>query len=347
MVNSVSNPLYNQKLFGHEKIEELLSQYYSSGKMHHAFLFEGEEGIGKATLGFRYAGHIFQNPDFRQAPSKMYALDPNLPIVRQMDSRALHDFLYLSYPFDSKKGTLRTVITVDEIRRIRHFLSLTADKGHWRIVMIDPADGMNHNAANALLKSLEEPPEKVLFILISHVSGKILSTIRSRCISVKFKALSENNLYKALESLNISIAQESSHFLKIASRGSVLRAIKILNYGCDKVIAAYIKLMRAQEKQSIRYIMQEIADELSHKESSVAFHFLTEFVVEEIFKSAKEAALSGNIEGADKIIQMGYAIKKRVDSFFIYHLDRRQTIFYLLEKAKDCCQVYYRDFACA
>ncbi|KGB27798.1 DNA polymerase III subunit delta' [Candidatus Liberibacter solanacearum] len=344
MIDGILDPIYNRKLFGHEEIEEFLSQYYSSGKMHHAFLFEGEEGIGKASLGFHYARHVLQNPDFRNAPSQMCSPDPNSPFVKQMASRALHNFLYLSYPLNVKTGKLRTVITVDEIRRIRHFLSLTADKGYWRVIIIDPVDGMNNNAANALLKSLEEPPKKVVFILISHASRVILPTIRSRCLSVKFKTLSEKNLYKALENLKIVDLHAKIDLINIASYGSVSRAIKILNYGCDKIIASYIDLMHAQEEKSLLYKMQQISDELSPQDKKIAFDFFVEFIMKEMFKGAKEAALSGKLEEADQIVQIYSSVKKKVDSFYIYNLDRRQIIFYLLEKARDCSIIYERIF---
>ncbi|MBY7649931.1 MAG: DNA polymerase III subunit delta' [Candidatus Liberibacter europaeus] len=344
IINGGLGSIYNQKLFGHEQIEEFLSQYYCSGKMHHALIFQGAEGIGKATLGLRYACHIFQNPEFRYAPSKIYPPDINSPIVRQMASLSLHDFLYLSYQVDNKTGKLRTVITVDEIRRIRNFLSLTANNGGWRIVMIDPADGMNRNASNALLKSLEDPPKKVLFILISHVSGMILPTIRSRCLSIKFKTLSENNICKAIENLGIKLSQEKRSILINASNGSVTRAIKILNYGCDKIISAYADLMRIRNKNHTRQMMQQIADELANNDKYVVFNFFTEFILEDTYKRAKEAALLGQLEEADQIVEIYHSIKNRIDSFFIYHLDRQQTILYLLEKAIDCCNIYCRDF---
>ncbi|AHA28062.1 DNA polymerase III subunit delta' [Candidatus Liberibacter americanus] len=338
------NPIYNRKLFGHEKIEEFLSHYYRSGKMHHALLFEGEKGIGKASLGFRYASHILQYPEFIDAPSKLFIPDLNSSILRQMASHALRDFLYLSYPLDTKTGKLRTSITVDEIRRIKDLLSLTSNTGNWRIVMIDPVDAMNHNAANALLKSLEEPPKKVLFILISNVSGMILPTIRSRCLSVKFNTLSENNLCKALFSLDFSYSKKQFDMIKDSANGSVAKAVKILNYDCDKIISSYNDLIVMDEKYSIDHKIQKIADELSTNDKVLVFDFLIEFILYQIYKNAKAAALSGMLEEADNIVEIYYSIKKRLSSFFTYNLDRKQTIIYILEKTMECYSIYCREF---
>ncbi|ACT56690.1 DNA polymerase III subunit delta' [Candidatus Liberibacter asiaticus] len=344
MIDRAFDPVYNQRLFGHEDIEKFLSQYYCSGRMHHALLFEGEQGIGKATLGFRYAGHVLQNPDFSKAPVRMCNPDPCSPFVKQMASHALHDFLYLSYSLNPKTGKWRTVITVDEIRRIRYFLSLTANTGYWRVIMIDPVDGMNRNAANALLKSLEEPPQKVLFILISHASPTILSTIRSRCLSIKFNSLSENNLYKALEQLKIMGWDSKRDFVKIAAYGSVARAIKILHYDCDKIISSYIDLIHIPRQEYALQKMQQIADELLSQDQKIAFDFLIEFILKEICKSAKAAALSGQLEEADQIAQIYFSLVKRVHAFSMYNLDRRQMIFHLLSKARECNDLYFRDF---
>ncbi|MEG8099479.1 DNA polymerase III subunit delta' [Candidatus Liberibacter brunswickensis] len=344
MIDQSFNPIYNRKLFGHEDIENFLSQYYCSGRMHHALLFEGKKGIGKATLGFRYAGYILRNPDFNNAPSRIIIPDVNDPFIKKMASNSLHDFLYLSYQLNPKTGKYSTFITVDEIRRVRQFLSLTANTGHWRVIMIDPVDGMNRNAANALLKSLEEPPKKVLFILIFHNSSILLPTIRSRCFSVKFNDLSENNLYKALEQLNVADWHSKRDLIKIASCGSISNAIRILYYGCDKIISSYIDLINITQKEYVSHKIQQIIDELLSKDKKIAFDFLIEFVLREITKNAKLAALSGQLEEADQIARIYSSIKKKVNEFYIYNLDLRQMIFYILSRAKECHNIYCRDF---
>jgi DNA polymerase-3 subunit delta' len=89
--------------------------------------------------------------------------------------------LLIRRPYDVRNKRFSASIPVDEVRRLRAFLSHTAAGGAWRIVIVDSADDLNPSSANALLKSLEEPPARTLFVLISSQPGRLLPTIRSRC----------------------------------------------------------------------------------------------------------------------------------------------------------------------
>ena len=84
-------------------------------------------------------------------------------------------------PWDDKSKRYKTELAVDEIRRTVGFFGSTSGEGGWRIAIVDPADDMNPSAANALLKMLEEPPSRSLFLIVSHAPGRLLPTIRSRC----------------------------------------------------------------------------------------------------------------------------------------------------------------------
>ena len=105
-----------------------------------------------------------------------------------MASGAHPSVLHLTRPLNEKTKAFKTALTVDEIRRVGRFLSLTSHDGGYRVVIVDPADDMNTNAANALLKNLEEPPSRTLFVLIAHSLGRLLPTIRSRCQIVRLPA---------------------------------------------------------------------------------------------------------------------------------------------------------------
>ncbi len=109
--------------------------------------------------------------------------------------------LHLTRPANEKTKGFKTVVTVDEIRRVNRFLSMTSHDGGYRVVIVDPADDMNVNAANALLKNLEEPPSRTVFILISHSPGGLLPTIRSRCQMVRLSPLGNDDLIAALSAV--------------------------------------------------------------------------------------------------------------------------------------------------
>ncbi|MBC7311850.1 MAG: DNA polymerase III subunit delta', partial [Rhizobium sp.] len=110
-------PAVNTRLFGHEAAEEFLARTYRSGKGHHAILIEGPQGIGKATLAFRFANHVLSHPDPQSAPERIADSDPGSAVSRQIASGASHNLLYLTRPVDEKTGKFKTAITIDEVRR--------------------------------------------------------------------------------------------------------------------------------------------------------------------------------------------------------------------------------------
>jgi DNA polymerase-3 subunit delta' len=139
------------------------------GRMHHAILIEGAEGIGKATLAYRFACHVLAHPDPLAAPDHIADPDPDTALGRQIASGASHHLLHLARPVDEKTGKVKSVITVDEVRKAGKYFGQTSGTGNWRIAIIDPADDLNRNAANAILKILEEPPKRSLvFGAVAH-----------------------------------------------------------------------------------------------------------------------------------------------------------------------------------
>ncbi|MFT4184327.1 MAG: DNA polymerase III subunit delta', partial [Rhizobium sp.] len=256
-------PQDNTRLFGHEEAEAFLAQSYRSGKGHHAVLIEGPEGIGKATLAFRFANHVLSHPDPATAPEAMADPDPASAISRQISGGASHNLLHLARPVDDKTGKVKSAITVDEVRRAGKFFSQTSGTGNWRVVIIDPADDLNRNAANAILKILEEPPKRALFLVLSHAPGKLLPTIRSRCLPLKLAPLGDDALGKALAHLGLSAGQGTELFA--SAKGSVSEALKLLNYGGGEIVAAYEQVISA-EGPAARRAMHRLADALSAKE---------------------------------------------------------------------------------
>lgn len=186
------------QLAGQEEAERALFDAFMSGRMQHAWLLTGPKGIGKATLAYRMARFVlhYGMPDAAKAAG---ARDLSVPessaAFHQVAAGSHPNLLTVRRPWDDKAKKLKTVITVDEVRRIGHFFGLTAtERGAWRVVVIDSADEMNTNAANALLKALEEPPANGLFLVLSHQPGRLLPTIRSRCRMLRMKPLDEGEI---------------------------------------------------------------------------------------------------------------------------------------------------------
>ena len=181
-------PAANPELFGHKAQEDYLASSYKSGKGHHAILLEGAAGIGKATLAFRFANHVLHFPKSEKAPDSLIVPDHTSPVTRQIMAGASHDLLHLQRPVDAKTGKLKTAITVEEVRRAGHFLAQTSGTGNWRIVIVDAADDLNRNAANAILKILEEPPRNAMFLLIIARPGQAFANDTLALHAVAFAA---------------------------------------------------------------------------------------------------------------------------------------------------------------
>jgi DNA polymerase-3 subunit delta' len=322
-------PALNTRLFGHQEAEAFLARGYQSGKGHHAILIEGPEGIGKATLAFRFANHILRHPDPATAPTTIADPDPDHMISRQIASGASHNLLHLSRPVDDKTGRVKSAITVDEVRRAGHFFSQTSGTGNWRIVIIDPADDLNRNAANAILKILEEPPRRAMFLVLSHAPGKLLPTIRSRCLPLRLHELSPLAMDQALGQLGLAIPAEQREPILALAKGSVARALKLVNYGGADILAAFDEMLAAQGPGQ-RKMMFKIADALSGKDSDVAFGFFTEHLGDHLADRARSLALSGDLRAAEHYARLTSTINEQISVAAGYNLDRKQTILDVL-----------------
>jgi DNA polymerase-3 subunit delta' len=322
-------PALNTRLFGHVAAEEFLARSYKSGKGHHAVLIEGPEGIGKATLAFRFANHILRHPDPLSAPDAIEDPNPEHPISRQIASGASHNLLHLSRPVDDKTGRVKQAITVDEVRKAGHFFSQTSGTGNWRIVIIDPADDLNRNAANAILKILEEPPKRAMFLVLSHAPGKLLPTIRSRCLPLRLHELDPHAMDQALGQLGLAMPPEKRDAVLALAKGSVARALKLVNYGGADILEAFEQML-ASSGPAQRKMMFKIADALSGKDSDVAFGFFIEHLGDHLAETARQFAHAGNLSAAEHYARLTSTIGEQLTVAGAYNLDRKQTILDVL-----------------
>ncbi len=176
---SAPAPRQNELLLGHEAAEAAVLEAWRAGRMHHAWLVAGPEGVGKATFAFRVARRLLAGG----APSGL-ALPAADPVFRRVASGTHADLLVVEREWDDKKKRMRKSIAVDDARLIPPFLHLTPAEGGWRVVIVDGAEDLNPNSANALLKVLEEPPPRALLMLVCSAPGRLLPTLRSRCRSL-------------------------------------------------------------------------------------------------------------------------------------------------------------------
>ncbi|MCV0396998.1 MAG: DNA polymerase III subunit delta' [Rhizobiaceae bacterium] len=286
----IPEPAENPDLVGHDAIADELAHDYAAGKLHHGLLFAGPRGIGKATLAFRLANHLLAHPRAENAPARMERPASESSIFRMVASGAHPGVLHLTRPFDDKRKVFRTGITVDEIRRLSRFLSMSSHDGGWRIVIVDPADDMNRQAANALLKSLEEPPRRTLFVLVSHQPGRLLPTIRSRCRIVRFHPLSGEELRNVLSLAGNGLEADGHHVVERAG-GSAREALLLTMYGGLDILQAIEEIMSAKRFDAGK--AYRLAEAVTGRDKAVQFSIFNDQVLSILSGAARTASRQG------------------------------------------------------
>jgi DNA polymerase-3 subunit delta' len=227
------HPRETQAFLGHGEAEQALLDAYRSGRIPHGWLIGGPPGIGKATLAYRMARFVLAHPDPAASAvtdATSLAVPPGHPVARQVAAQGHGDLLALERT-EGDTGKLRTVITVDQVRRTVSFFGSTASAGGWRICIVDTADELQQpNAVNALLKVLEEPPPQALLLLVSHAPARLLPTIRSRCRRLILRPLDEADVIRgAAQALGREAQDGTLREAAQLAEGSIGRAVSLLS----------------------------------------------------------------------------------------------------------------------
>ncbi|MCU0790656.1 MAG: DNA polymerase III subunit delta', partial [Nitratireductor sp.] len=272
-MEGIPDPLENRALFGHEATLDLLASRYASGRMHHAWLISGPRGIGKATLAARFAGHVFRHPDPSSAPSRYEKPGPDDAVEALVARNAHPNYLHMRRPWNHEAKRFRSALTVDEIRRTVSFFGTAAGQGGWRVAVVDTVDDLNATAANALLKILEEPPPRTLFLVLAN-APRMLATIRSRCQKIAVKPPSQHEIIEALSALGLAEGVDRTE-LELAAglaAGSVRRAIVLVT---EDGIGLYRRFAEMAQARSPRWDkVHELAGEVSAPSANDRYRLL-------------------------------------------------------------------------
>lgn len=326
----IPEPAETTALVGHAALGDELAAAYRAGKLHHGLLFAGPRGIGKATLAFRLANHLLTYPEAPGAPPTLAAPNPASPVFRMVASGSHPGVLHLTRPFDDKRKVFRTGITVDEIRRVARFLSMSSHDGGWRIVIVDPADDLNRAAANALLKNLEEPPRRTLFVLIAHQPGRLLPTIRSRCRLVRFQPLGADDLAAVLAAAGDG-SDAAGGDVASRARGSAREAFLLTRYGGLEIADAMEEAVRAGRFDPVR--AYRVADAVTGRDRAVQFAIFNDRLLDLLGGAAADAAGRGDGRTAAMLAQAWQDAEAAIAESEAYNLDRREHVVSLLHAA--------------
>ena len=284
-MNALAPPRAAELLLGHEAAERTLLEAWASGRFPSAWLICGPRGIGKATLAYRLARFILAGGGgvgqgdglFGPAPTpETLAIPPDHPVFRRVAARGHADLEIVERGWsDDRQTKLRNEIVVEDARGVGAFLALTPAEGGWRIVIIDAADEMNRNAANAVLKVLEEPPRNALLLLVAHSPGRLLPTIRSRCRRLTLRPLAEPLVEDLLGRAHPELAEADRRALARLGEGSIGRALGLAAGGGLDLYREMVGLLAGLPRLDLP-ALHGFADRMARPEAGELYATVTE-----------------------------------------------------------------------
>ena len=328
---TVPEPRENTVLLGHEDAEAVLVGAMAAGRMHHAWLITGPDGVGKATLAFRFARWLLAG----MPAGKGLAVPPG-NVSRRIAAGSHADLLTIERLYDSKNKRMKTQIAVEDARRVGPFLHLTAAEAGWRVVVIDGAEELNPSSANALLKILEEPPDRAVLLLVCASPGRLISTLRSRCRLLRLDPLDNGIMDTLIAGYLPAFSDDDRRRLISMSDGSPGRALSLAGVSgiacsvlVDEVLAAVPGL-----RPSRAYLL---ADTILRKDATGENSFST-FM--EVLRTAISTALRNSVRGTADIAQtrliashpieawpeLWHGLTKLQQETEAFNLDKRQAI---------------------
>jgi DNA polymerase III subunit delta' len=270
-------PQANPDLEGHDAVERDLLRLCQSARLPHAMLFGGPRGIGKATLAFRFARFVLAHVASAADSANDLAIAPESDTFRRVAAGGHPDLLMVGRVWDASRRRLRGEITVEQAREIAGFMHLTAAEEGWRIVIVDAAEEMNRNAANAVLKILEEPPRQTLLLLVSHNPGILLPTIRSRCRRFRLNVLPPPLVTILLRRYRPRLDPAEAAGLSALASGSIGRALALADGGGLALWRSLAELLRDVPRLDIRRLYTFV-DSLAAAEAEAAYRAVGELL---------------------------------------------------------------------
>jgi len=221
-LHTVAHPRAIYELSHADTQAQAFLEAVSRGRLHHAWLLTGPEGVGKATFAYRAARYLMGHE--RDAAYGLLGMSPDDADARLITAQSHPDLLVLER--EQKDGKTRKNIVVDAVREVGELFSKAPSRSAYRVCIVDAVDDLNINSANALLKILEEPPERGILFLISHSPGKLLATIRSRCRRLGFTAWEDVAVKQFIET-RAEVPEDALERLVVMARGSPGKGLRL------------------------------------------------------------------------------------------------------------------------
>lgn len=327
----VPHPRDVHDLSGQEAAEVAFEAARGRGRLHHAWLLTGPEGVGKATFAYRAARRLLgATPDPRHG---VLGSDPGHPVSRQVAARSHPDLLVLER--EGPDGKPRKVIPVDDARRLAEFFSKSPASAPHRVAIIDAADDLNVNAANAILKTLEEPPPRGVLLMVSHSPGRLLPTIRSRCRRLAFQPLGLEDA-AAFVRARTDVNEEEAFRLARMAEGAPGRALQLAAAEAiamdDAARDLLADLPHLDEGRALL-----LAERFRGGEGPTQFNLLFERLADRVHALSTDRALQG-IGALDRWAQAWETLQRLPREVEALNLDRTDALFTALSELRQAAQ---------
>jgi len=332
------HPRETLALFGQREAEQELFDAYRRNRLAQAWIIGGPEGVGKATLAWRFARFLLAHPDPKSPAvqtAESLAVAPDHIAARRVATMALADISLLRREWNEKTKKHFTEIRVDDVRDITRSFHQASGTGGWRVAIIDCADDLNRSAANALLKLIEEPPERSLFLLVAHQPGRVLPTIRSRCRKLMLGALTQDETVAAVGAVGAPWSDRPAEDIAAAAaraEGSVRETLRLLGGDAMSFDTSVTRLFHSLPR--IDWVgVHFLADKLTGRDNEAAY---------ETFMRALERHLDSRVRalsqgGAAPARLIGYArawdeIRDLARETEVFNFDKRAMVMGIFER---------------
>lgn len=297
-------PRNNSFLLGFEEEEKFLLEAWKNNTLHNSWLFSGIEGIGKATLVYKFARFILSADANKKESYTSLDIPENGSVFKLVSNNSHPDLKIIErdYTETDRKKVIKSIkdgeqmsneelkslkksafIRIDDVRTVNEFLSKRSGNDGWRVVIVDSIDDMNSASANAILKVLEEPPYKTLMLLVSHNPNRLLPTIKSRCAKINLKPLPENIVASLLRRYRPNLDEKTVKNLASLSSGSIGKAIVYADTDALKVYESLNKIIYTKDNFSISDVLAFCNTYSSDDESyDLAQELILKFIAENV-----------------------------------------------------------------
>ena len=320
-VEGAPHPRETMRLAGQDAALAVVSRALRSRRPPQAWLICGPPGVGKATLAYRIARYVLAYGATDKGPADLSVPAKDSAAV-QVAAGSHPGLLVLKRGLHPDTGKLMNVLSVEEVRKLTGFFGMTSGAGGWRVVIVDTADDMNENAANALLKLLEEPPSRAMLLLLSNTPGRLLPTIRSRCQSLRLKLLGEAEMDAELAALLPDTPAKDRMALARLAGGSLGAALRLAGGDGLALAAEADKLIDAAAAPDIR-ALSALSDKLARITDGL--DLLGGFLAQMLAERIRAKALAGQ-KRLDKWVEAHEKLRRSFARTDALHLDPRTTL---------------------